>query len=336
MPKWFRGLTPLGRILVILAGLLVFWLVYIPLPTWIVSATLDGGTLTTDQWLTAVAAQRQGVLFVFGGVIAIYGVWLNVQRQSLGETTGRSDRYANAVANLASESTEIRTAGIYLLEQVMIDPHARPQERINISEVLCAFIREHSERLYLHETDELRRAKSDVRAAAQVLARRPSEFSYPAVDLTGADLSGIDLAGADFRRGVLREVRFVECELANANFNGADLLESFFVRARLDSADLSSAYAHAADFRGARIVGVDFTGANIASGNFSGADLTEATMDATNATHAVFDGADFKDAHGINADFGQATMQDIRNWGDANFRQVGGEPKPPDRRPILS
>jgi hypothetical protein len=297
LPKAVSAIPRPWRIAIVVIALLALcYTLYLIVPTWIVSATLGDGRLSSNQWVTAVAAQRQAMLFVFGGAIAIYGVYLNFRRQRLGEDTGRADRYATALAHLASERVEIRSAGVYLLEQVMVDRWATDRERKNISDVLCTFIREGSTPLY-DQFDDVRPARSDIKAAAVVLARRPRKFSYPPVDLTKADLSGIDLTDADFSNGNLFETVFVQSILRGALLSGANIQDSNWKRAHLESANLSNVYAHAADFSSASMIDVNLENANLVSALFVGTNLDNAAMEGAVAG-ATFEGASMRGAHG--------------------------------------
>jgi hypothetical protein len=79
------------------------------------------------------------------------------------------------------------------------------------------------------------------------------------------------------------------CRLDGADFRGADLADTSWLRER-------------------SLVGADFTGATLRGADLSGADLRRATFDRVDARRARFDGADVEGATFENADLRDASL----------------------------
>ena len=89
--------------------------------------------------------------------------------------------------------------------------------------------------------------------------------SYRTAVLTDADFSGYDLAQVNFDRANLEGSVFVGADLSGASFRGANLRGASFVGARLANADFDSA----------TMIGARLSGSNLTCANLRGADLSD-------------------------------------------------------------
>ncbi len=89
---------------------------------------------------------------------------------------------------------------------------------------------------------------------ARALAADPLRFVDCRLDLAG--FQGVDLEGVVFERCSLREADFAEAVLRGASFEGSDLAGATFGRTDLRGADLSGATAYAFDVRDNRVGGL--------------------------------------------------------------------------------
>ena len=87
------------------------------------------------------------------------------------------------------------------------------------------------------------------------------------LDLIKANFSFTQPIGTNFKNSILIDSIFVECNLTNADFRGANLFKSHITNSTL----------HGTNFSGANLTEVDFADSEFNSDtNFSGANLTEA------------------------------------------------------------
>jgi hypothetical protein len=204
-----------------------------------------------------------------------------------------TDRYSNAVAQLGSDSIDVRLGGIYALESLMRDS---PIDQPTIVEVLAAYIRDHVDNRAISNRvpqpsnpGDLQRP-TDVLAAFTVLGRRDTRFDPPrnsvanlpppppAVDLSFANLSDLDLTQVNLAGFDLNLANLSDTDLPGANLSGANLASSNFSGAYLADANLTCAFAPGADFDGARADHVNLSEAWLTGASFVGADLTGANL----------------------------------------------------------
>ena len=79
-------------------------------------------------------------------------------------------------------------------------------------------------------------------------------------DLSGGDFSGCNLRGAQLGRMLLRNCRFDQADLTDANLSHSDFTGASFKGARIDNVNLHKAILTGADLRGAILCGFDRDG----------------------------------------------------------------------------
>ena len=157
------------------------------------------------------------------------------------------------------------------------------------------------------------------------------------LDLTAAVLQGVDLSGRNLARatfdGYLEDVRFDGADLEEATFRKARLRRCSFRGARLRGANLRRASLQGCSFENADLRDADLTRATVGDLDLRGADLAGAIFYDT-----VIDGAEVYGSHGFWArsednrleslDFSPAgDGSDIRD-GEAWIDPVHGRPRP--------
>jgi Pentapeptide repeats (8 copies) len=228
---------------------------------------------------------RSGLLQAVAAVAVISAVLVTWQQLELDRRQLRqqlvvagqeqaAERFARALDQLGSEQPGVRLGGVYGLERIAAraserhatagayapgvaaapDPPSAAewaaQDRVQVFEVLAAFVRASSARPPVGPHDgptPLQVRRPDVYAAASVLARRTVLPGDPRLVLRGvrlprARLGGARLAAADLRGADLRGV----------NLEHADLVGAHLERALLCGAQLQDASLRGAYLRGAR------------------------------------------------------------------------------------
>jgi hypothetical protein len=139
-----------------------------------------------------------------------------------------TERFAQAIEQLGSESLEVRLGGIYSLERTA-------QEERNyhwpIMEVLTSYVRRHAAWEPGTESDENPPAspKPDIQAILDVIGRRSEHHRTDetvesgTIDLRATDLRGASLRGAHLERASLWAVHLERADLGGAYLGGADL-----------------------------------------------------------------------------------------------------------------
>jgi Pentapeptide repeats (8 copies) len=274
-------------------------------PDWLVARDTNPGRLGAEQLATAKNDIRTALIQLVVGLAAIGGIavaWqqlqsdraqlrtdqqhLRIDQQHLQEqlTVARqgqvAERFTRAVEQLGSAKVGVRLGGIYGLEQIA---KQSPGDRLQIFEVLCAYVREHArkdpKRPQPVELQE-RALDLDVEAAITVLVRRAVSADDPALDLHGVDLSGsanlqgANLLKANFRGAYLRGARLDRANLQGADPQGADLREAFLTSAKMQGASLYDAKLQEAYLNDTKLQEADLEGANL-KGAYTDSDATK-------------------------------------------------------------
>lgn len=211
-----------------------------------------------------------------------------------GQVTGR---FGLAIGQLASDKLEERLGAVYALEHVMVES---AQEHATVVSVLSAFVRERARRDPLTIPADSGRQEgppppfateppADIRAAMEVLARRPERDKTRRVDFRRTSLVGLMLRSMDFDAPPrLAHAYLTWADLRRADLRGADLRHAILNRADLSLSDL-----HGAVLDGAWLVGADLHDAGLGGGtSLLGADLTGAQgVTAEQLSDAVLDTA---------------------------------------------
>jgi Tfp pilus assembly protein PilN len=242
----------------------------------------------------------QGIgAILLGGVV--YGGWQYLRHTETQAQITReqqiTDRFSQAIANLASDKLEVRLGGIYALERLAQDS---PSEYWMTIEILTAFVRERSTLVpdppllgidipRQHRKPSVPRIPTDVQAVMTVLSRRDFSQDRPdrPIELRGsnlraADLNGIDLGGADLWKVNLREAQLWQAKLAGASFGRANLSD-----ASLWQADLEGAYLWKANLEGANLSEANLANANLEDTNLKAANLHQTNLIAADLRKVV-------------------------------------------------
>ncbi|MGW6415369.1 pentapeptide repeat-containing protein [Streptomyces sp. NPDC055055] len=283
--------------------------------------------------------------------LALTAMTISQARDTLrvAERDQMASSYTDTVGNLGDDSVNVRISSLYALQRIMKES---PREQPAIVEILCAYVRDKARtpskaKVEAAHKDAETKPAEDVQAALNVLGARPpgvegeavmdlrraylvgadftdgnfTDADFRGADLTFAQLSGefenvwfnrATLRGAILSRGRFGESAFVEADMANvwwdgADFEGADLTSADLSGATLDSeaggtgvslvdAELSGADLTDADLTGAWLGGADLgqdkakklPAANLTRTNFTRADLTDTRLDGTDPRTAVW------------------------------------------------
>jgi Tfp pilus assembly protein PilN len=250
-------------------------------------------------------------VILLGGLV--YGGWQYLRRTEAQLQTTReqqvTDRFNQAIVNLASDKLEVRLGGIYALERLSQES---PSEYWMTIEILTAFVRERSTLApepspplvgvdipKQHRKPSVPRIPTDVQAVMTMLSRRDLSRDLPdrPIELRGsnlraADLNGIELSGADLWKVNLREAQLWQAKLAGASFGRANLSD-----ASLWQADLEGAYLWKANLEGANLSEANLASANLEDANLKAANLHQTNLIAADLrkvvglTHAQLSGA---------------------------------------------
>ena len=156
---------------------------------------------------------------------------------------GETQRYAAAMALLASSQLEVRLGGVYALERLARESEA---DHGPIIEVLAATLR-HNAAWVAGETVAAH-LPADLQAIATVIGRRHAAFDPGEghIDLHATSLARVYLPGANLAGAFLYQTNLTGAILQNANLRGA----------RLWNADLTDATLEGAQLQGADLTGV--------------------------------------------------------------------------------
>jgi hypothetical protein len=238
---------------------------------------------------------RGQLLQAMGALVVVAGAAVGWEQLRLTREGQVTERFTRAIDHLGSETLDVRLGGIYALERLAINS---PDDRPSITDILCAFVREHARWAVgdpdgpEHPTPAVDRHVPwlttrcpDVQTALSVLGRRPSHpqehtLYLSRADLRRAQLGGAQLEGTNLRHANLARAYMPNINLKHAQLVNADLRDAHLRGARLSSADLRNAHLEQADLRHASLHGADLRGANLANALLEGADLTEVRTDA--------------------------------------------------------
>jgi hypothetical protein len=280
-------------------------------------ATPEAGLQGIDK-ANALNNTRQTLLAAVGGMVVLVGAAYTSRTYYLGRRGQLTDRYAKAIALLASGQITERLGGVYALEHLMMESG---REHETVIEVLAAFIRErgseagsqgHGQAEHEHhykDGSEKPRPETDVQAALTVIGRRPKRAERNDIDLSYADLCGATLDGN------LEGVIFWGAQLKSAAMIGGHLKRAVFCWAHMQDANISWGHLQHANFSFAQMQGVTLLNARLRSADFTKADLKDSTLCGASLAWAKLSGtrlqgADFvtavdgqivKNAHGLKA-----------------------------------
>jgi uncharacterized protein YjbI with pentapeptide repeats len=277
----FLGVIAAAGFLILLLGPIAMWASPI--------ADLHG----IDK-VNALNATRQTLLAGTAGIVVLAGAIFTARTYYLNRRGQLTDRYATAIALLASDRITERIGGIYALEHLMIESE---REHETVIEVLAAFVREHTgapaaedsdwRAEHHHQGGDRRPAPgTDVQAALTVIGRRPQRPERNEVDLSLTDLCGVDLSrlnfdGVWFWRAELRSAKLLGTSLKGANLAWAQLQDAGLTGAQMQGAYLMHAQLQKAVLMRAQLQRADLEDAHLEGAYLAGADLQDAKLQKT-------------------------------------------------------
>lgn len=283
----FLGISASAAFLILLLG---------PITMWATSVTSLHGIDKAD----AVNATRQTLLAATGGIVVLAGAVLTARTYHLSRRGQLTDRYAKAIALLASGKITERLGGVYALEHLMIESG---REHETVIEVLAAFIRERTGALASDDSawnaehhhrggDDRLGLDTDIQAALTVIGRRPQRPERNHVDLSLADLCGADLSDLNlddvwFWRAKLRSAKLLGTRLRGANLAWAQLQDAV-----LTDAHMEHAYLAEAQLQGAVLIRTHLEDAGLSNARLQGAFLGGANLRGARLNGAQLQGAD--------------------------------------------
>ncbi|MFC8916327.1 pentapeptide repeat-containing protein [Streptomyces sp. NPDC057116] len=230
-------------------------------------------------WISLLILSLPGL----AALAALLFTWMQVGQANkelrLGEQGQITSRFNAAIANLGSDSEDVRLGGLYALERLM---HDSTRDHPTVVSVVSAYVRRHAP---VRAGAAHKPVPADIDAAMKVLNRRPTGLEeQAAIDLSRADLrgwepaykgdeiarwggailTGADLSGVDLSFAHLRGAR-----LDGAELRGTELFESDLREAKLDGSDLREAQIFAANLRGASLDGADLRNTNLTEADLS-------------------------------------------------------------------
>lgn len=333
-------------------GLIGLILLLGPIAAWVTPISGLQGKELAD----ARNATRQTLLAAVGGLAILAGLVFTARTYYLTRRGQLTNRYATAIAQLASDKITERLGGIYALQHLIRDSD---EDHETIVEILAAFIRERvpasddvSEGVYREATlssdppqqrpQWAPRPPTDVRAALTVLNRRPRRAELFAInlertDLRGAQLPGAQLEWADLHGAQLHHAWLVEANLDGANLQGAQLtaylMGTQLRHANLQDAHMPEARLNTADLHGARLTRACMRGATLVETQLQGADLSNADFQDADLNGAQLQGANLTGVQGLTAaQLATATLDDTTQL-PAGIRRRATEPPSTDPSP---
>ncbi|WP_433446036.1 pentapeptide repeat-containing protein [Streptomyces sp. CA-142005] len=321
--------------------MLAFILVLLGPVSWLVA----GGTvrsLSGKEQADALNAVRQNVLAAAGGAAVLLGLGYTARTYHLSRRGQVTGRFSTAIGQLASDKLEERVGAVFGLEHVMAESS---QEHATVVSVLSAFVRERARRdAVLAPEGSGRQHQSappfgteppaDIRAAMEVLARRPEREEARRIDLRRTHLVGLIMRSIDFDSPPRLACAYLTwADLRLADLRGADLRGAV-----LNSADLSRSLLSGALLDGAGLARADLHGAHLGGGtsllgaDLSGTDLTDARgVTAEQLSGSMLDG-ETRLPPDLAADpWVRARIADCTAWTDQHG--PAASPPPPTARP---
>lgn len=263
-------------------------IVFVPLMIYPLTSGSDLQNAQLQSSLRSVLLQFFGGLLLTAGAAA---TWRQVQVNRDGQIT---DRFSRAVEHLASENSDVRIGGLYVLERIAKDS---PKDRRSVQVVIGNFLRNRSPWPVgspdgpEHPTPEvddrlpwLRMRAPDIQTALTILSRRQVAPDAPRLLLSFSDLRSLELAdqqltGAIIRRCNLARARLQGARLDGCDFHATDLRKANLRGTSLRKASLRNAYLEGADLRGADLTEADLRGADMRAVNVDKARLDGAHVD---------------------------------------------------------
>lgn len=322
-PRAFRWLAD-GLVAIVLV-FVVAWVLFVPIADWL--AHHDVGSVKGSLHETAVDDARARLLTLGAGVFVAGALAFTARTYYLSRRGQFTDRYANAIAQLASDKLTERLGGIYALEHLMRESAA---DHSTVVAVLAAFIRERAptdtdraDQFSLAAQEPESRPGTDVQAALTVLARRPDRPEpYYFVDLSRTDLRGADLREARLVRADLEQAWLNYANLSSANLKqamlrGTQFRHAWLVDTNLEDADLIEAQLEQANLGGAQLLNAVLLKANLRKAHLRSANLESARLA----------GACLEDAYLVDARLRNAQLAGEEMSRRGSMKSIGYHPE---------
>ena len=281
---------------------------------------------------------RLTVALIFGGFVALLGVYMNWRRVNalerqvataqLGQITERFTRAIDQLGAVRPDNTpvpEIRAGGVRSLERIAGES---PEDLWPILDILSAYLRSESPAPPVEiDGDDLEqfeerayaiRNRMDVAftidAIGRLWPRNLEEVRMP-LDLAFVfapriTLVAKNLRNADLQQAQIRDANFGRADLQGADLQGAGLANAIFEDAHLQGAILTRAGLPSARLKGAALEGASLASANLEGADLQEADLRNANVRLANLAAANLRGADLRNAIVRLANLAAANLQE--------------------------
>lgn len=239
----------LGLCLFILVSVIVVWL----LPRRRVAAL--GLGVDEDRRLELENEFRKTNAQVLGGIFILAGIFYTAEEISLTRQAENFKALSEAIKLLGSDNLQQELGGIHILDQVAREDSKKQRAVLSI---LASYVRQSTHRR-ADGTASQRVIETTLRVIGGLLPEVDANCTgTPFVDLSGADFTKLELVSMDLSKMNLREVKFFDAYLNDANFTCSQLNGAVFDQADLTGVDLSRAHLDDASFVRTEITGVNF------------------------------------------------------------------------------
>jgi hypothetical protein len=263
------------------------------------------------EWWEGVSNVVRNLVFLGGGGLAAYGIWLARQRTRAAslqaETAAKrlevqtredierrvTEAFTRAIDQLGSERLEVRLGGIYALERI-----SQESEEFHwpIMETLTAYVRENAPWPPREDNSQTlprdsRLIKSEDRAEAATSEYADGKRIGTATDIAAIltvlgrrsekerakdtiEQRHLDLSGTDLRWAALSGAELPAVNFHHAMLDSAHLNGTNLEHAELSYAGLKEADLARANLQAATLFCANLRGANLSEANLQGADVS--------------------------------------------------------------
>ncbi|GAA2014217.1 hypothetical protein GCM10009719_26090 [Nocardioides kribbensis] len=306
-----------GTLILLTASLFALTVLY-----YVPDQLVANSNLTAADAATARTNERRTVLALLASIGAAITLVYTHLRHQLDRESASNARFADGVAQLATETLSTRLGGLYALAQIARES---PRDANNVVQILAAYAQE-STRVRAEAPEETPLTQVTT-AALAVLSETPSTAMGP--NLRGLILSQLvmdetlrfrpwtDLQDSDFRgstltRGVLRRVSLVRAKLQESHWLDSDLSDS----------DMRLADCSHATFRDSVLRNTSFSDSNCEWSRFRNVTFDGATFDGSSLRGAQFVDCSFRGASFFRCDLRGADLSSS-DLSEVNFIDVG-------------
>jgi uncharacterized protein YjbI with pentapeptide repeats len=141
--------------------------------------------------------------------------------------------------------------------------------------------------------------------------------------LKGFDLSGANLANANFEGAQLDMVTLQRSRLSGANFEKASLLQADLHKSDLENSNFEGAQLNDVNLQGSRLFGANFKNAHLAKADLRGANLTNVNFERAQLNDVNLQGSELSGVNFKDASLAHANLQYSRLYlSSSNFENV--------------